>query len=70
MTPIDTEAKARALAAAVLTDLRLHFAEIIASDGDLAPVLAEGRALFRSRVVPELHPLFDTVLLEAALRGK
>jgi hypothetical protein len=70
MTPIDTEPKARALAVAVLTDLRLHFAEEIAAGGDLSPVVDEGRALYQSRVVPELHPLFDTVLLEAALRGK
>jgi hypothetical protein len=69
MATIDSAPKARKLAQAVLVDLRREHADLIAAGGDLGEVLAEGQALYRSRVVPELHALFETVLLEAAVRG-
>jgi hypothetical protein len=66
---IDSEEKARRLARAILADIQLYNAETIARGGDLTDVIAEGRALYRGRVVPELHPLFEAMLDEAPFAG-
>jgi hypothetical protein len=66
---IDTEEAARRLGRAILADIQLYNADTIAAGGDLGPVIAEGRELFRARVVPALHPVFEQMLDEAPFRG-
>ncbi len=59
---------ARRLARAIVSDIRLYNAEVIASGGDvrgkLAREIAEGRALFASRVAAEHLAYFDDALEE------
>lgn len=64
---IDDEDKARRLARAVASDIRLYHEAELATGADLSPQMAEGRELFESRVVPALHPLFDVVMAEMGL---
>lgn len=61
---IDDEDKARRLARAVASDIRLYHEAELATGADLSQPIAEGRELFESRVVPALHPLFDVVMAE------
>lgn len=63
MKLLDAEPTARRLAAAILADIVLNSA----AGGDFAPEIAKGRELFRSRVAPDLHGLFETVLAESPL---
>jgi hypothetical protein len=65
---IDTEEAAKRLARVILSDIRLYNREKIRTGGDLKPELAEGYALFRSRVTPGLLPLFKKVLADNNLR--
>ena len=64
---IEDPAQAERLARAILDDITLYNeARVVASrdlTGDLAAEIDEGRALFRSRVAPELHRVFDEELL-------
>ena len=60
MHPIDSERAARELARAILADVGLF-------DGATAEI-AEGRALYQSRVIAPLHPLFDAELAEHQAR--
>ncbi len=63
MTVIDDRDKATRLARAILADLSLYNQDKLANATDpardLAPELAEGAALFRTRVSPALHTCFD-----------
>ena len=69
---IDEPERARKLARAILTDIRLYNEEKIASlkgaqsfEALLAGMkdeLDEGRELFQSRAEPALHPIFDEVV--------
>jgi hypothetical protein len=56
---IRSEPKARKLANAIISDIRLYNAKTIEKGDGLAEELAEGRALFVSRVSPELSHLYD-----------
>jgi len=64
---IEDPKAAERLARAILDDITLYNEErVIATrdlTGDLAPEIEEGRALFQSRVSPELHRVFDEELL-------
>jgi hypothetical protein len=64
---IEKEDAARRLARALASDIRLYSAEKLQRGEDLSSELAEGRALFRTRVIPELYPVFETVLVEQDL---
>lgn len=70
MALIDSEEGARRLARAIAADIRLYNAERLARGEPLESELDEGRALFRGRVVEELHPLIETALAEAHLTRK
>jgi hypothetical protein len=60
--------RATRLARAILADIQLYNAEAI---GQASPAvneaIAEGRALFRSRVDPSLHSVFETALAASSL---
>jgi len=56
---IETEEAARRLADAIVSDIRLYNADAIAQGRDLSVEIGEGRALFRSRVLPAFHSLFE-----------
>ncbi|MFO0696014.1 MAG: hypothetical protein U0230_20795 [Polyangiales bacterium] len=59
---IDDEDKARRLARALASDIRLYHEEELRTGTDLSGPMTEARELFESRVVPALHPLFDVEL--------
>jgi hypothetical protein len=63
MSVIEDRDKALRFARAILADLSLYNQDKLASasdpERDLASELAEGRALFRTRVSPALHACFD-----------
>ena len=61
---IATEDPARRLARAIVSDIRLYHAQRIAEGQDMSEPIDEGRQLFRSRVDPALHPVFEQVLGE------
>ena len=67
MSLIQDAKQAERLAIAILDDITLtNEARVIASrdlTSDLAKEIAEGRALFESRVAPSLHRVFDDELL-------
>jgi hypothetical protein len=58
---IETEEAAKRLARVILSDIELYNQPKIQARADLRRELAEGLALFRSRVVPTLVPLFSQV---------
>src|SRR4051794_28164059 len=64
---IDSEEAAKRLARVILSDIRLYNREKIRSGADLKAEIQEGYTLFRSRVVPDLVPLFETVLADNRL---
>src|SRR5438067_2189545 len=70
MALIDTEEAGRRLARVILSDIRLYNREKIQSGADLKAELQEGYALFRSRVVPALLPLFESALRADGVLGK
>src|SRR3954453_21067932 len=70
MALIDTEEAGRRLARVILSDIRLYNREKIQSGADLKAELQEGYALFRSRVVPGLLPLFESALRADGVLGK
>ncbi len=49
----------RKLARAIVSDIRLYHAEKIEAGTDLASEIEEGRMLFRARVTPEFHQVFE-----------
>jgi hypothetical protein len=59
---IDAEPRARRLARTVVSDIVLYNEKQLAAGADLSGEIAEGRSLFRSRVAPSLHWIFDDVL--------
>ncbi len=59
---IDTEEAAARLARVIISDIELYNAKKIAAGLDLASEIAEGRALFKSRVSGELLASFETAL--------
>ena len=69
---IDTAEAAQRLAMAILDDITLeNDARVRAAqdlERELAPEIEEGRRLFRSRVAPDLHAIFEDELL--AWRGR
>lgn len=68
MHKIETQEAAQRLATAILSDIHLYNAEVIANGGDLSEEIEEGRALFRERVVSQWHPLFEQALASNGLR--
>lgn len=64
---IEDEKSAERLAKAILDDITLENAERVRATRDLTSDLAseieDGRALFRTRVVPALHPVYEAELL-------
>ena len=64
---IDDEDKARRLARALASDIRLYHEEELRTGADLSGPMAEARELFESRVVPALHPIFDVAFAEMGL---
>lgn len=64
---IDTEEAAARLARVILSDIQLYNAKKIASGADLSNEIAEGRHLFKSRVIAELLPVFETTLAAKGL---
>ncbi len=69
---IDTAEAAQRLATAILDDITLgNDARVRAAkdlEQELAPEIEQGRQLFRSRVAPDLHPIFEDEIL--AWRGR
>jgi hypothetical protein len=65
---IEDPGEARSLARAILSDVRLYASERLLSAD--SPEVAEGRTLFRSRVSPILHEVFEAVLAEPAPRKR
>jgi hypothetical protein len=76
MAIIDTETGARRLARAIASDLLLYNqARVVRGIEDdtlfeaLADDIAEGRALYRRRVSPALHGLYDRALVDVLVMG-
>jgi hypothetical protein len=67
MSGIDDPKAAERLAKAILSDITLYNDERVRRATDLTAELSveleEGRALFRSRVVPELHHVYDEEIM-------
>jgi hypothetical protein len=79
MALIDTEEAARRLARAIASDLSLYNEEKIVRgiEGDilfevLSEEIEEGRALYKSRVAPDLYSLnfYDRALVDILVRSK
>ena len=79
MALIDTEEAARRLARAIASDLSLYNEEKIVRgiEGDtlfeeLSEEIEEGRALYKSRVAPDLlaHNFYDRALVDILVRSK
>lgn len=79
MALIETEEAARRLARAIASDLSLYnedkIVEGIKSDSlfdALADEIEEGRALFKSRVAPELYAknFYDRAIIDILVRSK
>jgi hypothetical protein len=79
MALIETEEAARRLARAIASDLSLYNEEKIVEGvvGDnlfdvLADEIEEGRALFKSRVAPELYKknYYDRAIIDILVRSK
>jgi len=72
MADIEHPEAAQRLAAAILNDITLYNDERVRQAKDLeqelAPEIEEGRALFRERVAPALHQVFEDEIL--AWRGR
>src|SRR4051794_2996638 len=66
---IDSEEGARRLSRVILSDIELYNKERIRVGASLASEIEEGRRLFRSRVAPDLFPLFETVLADKKFGG-
>src|SRR6478672_6159680 len=56
---INSEEAAKRLARVILSDIELYNKRKIQAKADMKPELEEGYNLFRSRVAPELVPLFS-----------
>ncbi len=63
MSTIQTEEAARRLAQAILNDIALYNEEKILTGESVAEEMAEGVALFRSRVAPALHHVWDQCIV-------
>lgn len=59
---IDDTEKAKRLASAIASDLKLYSREKIAAGEDVSAEIAEARELFNSRVSPELRGLLDEAI--------
>ena len=79
MALIETEEAARRLARAIASDLSLYNEEKIVEGitrdtlfAKLAEEIEEGRALFRSRVAPELYAknFYDRAIIDILVRSK
>lgn len=79
MALIETEEAARRLARAIASDLSLYNEEKIVEGitedrlfETLADEIEEGRALFKSRVAPELYAknFYDRAIIDILVRGK
>jgi len=79
MALIDTEEAARRLARAIASDLSLYNEEKIVRgiEGDslfeeLSDEIEEGRALYKSRVAPDLysHNFYDRALVDILVRSR
>jgi len=72
MAVIEDAEAAQRLAVAILNDITLYNDERIRKatdlEQDLAPEIEEGRVLFRERVAPALHKVFEDEIL--AWRGR
>ena len=62
MGVIETEEAAKRLARVIVSDIEIYNKDKFHTGADLTHAIEEGRALFRSRVAPELLPLFTAVL--------
>ena len=69
MALIDGEEAAKRLARVILSDIELYNREKVLAGADLKAELAAGHALFRSRVTPDLVPLFEEVLADRGLKA-
>ncbi|MGE0788751.1 MAG: hypothetical protein AB7S26_23970 [Sandaracinaceae bacterium] len=79
MALIETEEAARRLARAIASDLSLYNEEKIVKGvqadnlfDELAEEIEEGRALFKSRVAPELYQknFYDRAIVDILVRSK
>jgi hypothetical protein len=66
MAKISNEADARRLARVIAADIKLYHEDAIREGADLSSEVAEGRALFESRVIDPLYGLFDEALAAIA----
>ncbi len=62
MGVIESEEAAKRLARVIVSDIEIYNKDKFYTGADLTNAIEEGRALFRSRVAPELLPLFTSVL--------
>jgi len=67
MGSINTEEAARRLARVILSDIELYNRERPKQGETLEAQIEEGRRLFKSRVTPELLPVFALVLADRAV---
>lgn len=71
---IDDPHAAERLAKAILDDITLEHDEEVRKarhlDEELAPLIDEGRALFHSRVVPDLHRIYEEEIMPWTGRAK
>lgn len=63
MALLETDEAAVRLARAIVADIELYQAEIITAGGDLSESIAEGRALYRTRVPERFHAFFEDALM-------
>lgn len=70
MAKIETADAAQRLAAALLSDIRLYNAEEIANGEDLSEIFSEARALYQSRVIPQLHATFEQTIASSGLNAR
>ena len=63
MALLETDEAAVRLARAIVADIELYHAEIITAGGDLSDPIAEGRALYRTRVPERFHAFFEDALM-------
>ena len=62
MGVIESEEAAKRLARVIVSDIEIYNKDKFHTGADLTAAIEEGRALFRSRVAPELVPVFTSVL--------
>jgi hypothetical protein len=67
---IDTDDGARRLARVIVSDIKIYNPGKTAGHSDLTSQIKDGRQLFKSRVAPDLAPIFDEILAASDLAAR